>query len=253
MPRFLIPSFATAALVTLTSCSSVSVYNVQKKDVRITQRPTQIFVAPFAAPLRAFQLGERTPAEKSVLRDEIVRNLAHSTAGQLRIHAARASVIRDFQQLTPGSWLVRGEILKVDQGSRALRAVIGLGAGRTAMRTRVTVYGVTSVGLVPLIRFNTTGASGMEPGVALGVATGGVGTAVSAASAAGSLLMSSLPGVSSDIDRTSYEIAAVVSVYLQNNGLLESSRTAITPNMRGQLPTTVNLNRAVPAPLRSTD
>jgi len=253
MPRLLIPTFAAAAVVLLSSCSSVSVYNLQKKDVRLTQRPTQIFVEPFAAPLRAFHLGNRTPAEKSVLRDEIVKNLAHSTAGQLRTHAARASVMRTSQQLTPGSWLVRGEILKVDQGSRALRAVVGLGVGRTAMRTRVTVYAVTSVGLVPLLRFHTTGASGMEPGVALGVATGGVGTAVSAASAAGSLVMSSLPGVSSDIDRTAYEISAVVSVYLQNNGLLESSRTAISPNLRGQLPTTVNLNRAVPAPLRSSD
>jgi hypothetical protein len=83
------------------------------------------------------------------------------------------------------------------------------------------------------------------------VATGGVGTALSAASAAGSLVMSSLPGVSSDIDRTSYEIAAVLSVYLQTNGLLDRSRIPIQPNMRGRLPTTVNLNRAIPAPLRA--
>jgi len=62
--------------------------------------------------------------------------------------------------------------------------------------------------------------------------------------------MSSLPGVSSDIDRTSYEIAAVLSVTLQKNGLLGRSRKPIEPHMRGQLPTTVNLHRAIPAPLR---
>lgn len=244
---------ASAFVLGLSACSSVGIYDLQKKQTRLAQGPTRILVEPFSAPLSAFKLGDRTPAEKGVLRDEIVAGLARGTASQLRTHAADAAVLARGQQPAPGTWLVRGEIRRVDQGSRAKRAVVGLGAGRTEMRTRVTVYQVTTAGLVPLIRFNTTGHSGMEPGVALGVATGGVGTAMSAASAAGSLVLSSLPGVSSDIDRTSYEIAAVVSVYLQRQGLLGSSRTAITPNMRGKLPSTVNFNRAVPAPLRSAD
>ena len=204
----------------------------------------------FSAPPAAFQLGERSASEKRVLRDEIVASLARSTAGQLRTHAANSSVLVSGGTVAPGAWLVRGEIRKVDQGSRALRASIGLGIGRTEMRTSVSVFKLTEAGLVPVLRFKTTGNSGMEPGVALGIATGGVGTAVSATSAAGTLVMSSLPGVSSDIDRTSYEIAAVLSVYLQKNGLLGPSRTPIQPHMRGQLPTTVNLNRAIPAPLR---
>ncbi len=250
-PLLLLPAFVT--LLGLSACSSVGIYDLKKNDARLAQGPTRILVQPFSAPLSVFQLGERSAQEKSVLRDEIVTALARGTASQLRTHAADAAVLARGQQPAPGTWLVRGEIRRVDQGSRALRAVVGLGAGRTEMQTRVTVCQVTGAGLVPLIRFNTTGSSGLEPGVALGVATGGVGTAVSAASAAGSLVLSSLPGVSSDIDRTSYEIAAVVSVYLQRQGLLGSSRTAISPNMRGKLPTTVNLNRAVPAPLRSAD
>ena len=201
--------------------------------------------------MSAFQLGERSAGEKRVLRDEIVTNLARGTAAQLRTHAANSSVLGSAGPVSPGAWLVRGQIHRVDQGSRALRASVGLGVGRTEMRTSVAVFKVTSSGLVPLLRFNTTGSSGMEPGAALGIATGGVGTALSAASAASSLLMSSLPGVSTDIDRTSYEIAAVLSVYLQNNGLLSHSHIPIQPNMKGRLPTTVNLNRAIPAPLRA--
>ena len=243
--------FALAGALALSSCSSVGIYAVQKHGARVWQAPSRILVEPFSAPLSAFSLGERTAAEKSILRDEIVAVLASGTASQLRVHAADADVVRTPGQIRPGAWLIRGEIRRVDQGSRALRATVGFGAGRTEMRTRVTVYNVTSAGLLPLIRFNTTGNSGMEPGAALGIATGGVGTAVAAAGAAGSVVLSSLPGVSSDIDRTSYEIAAVLSAYLQRNGLLDSRRVAIQPNMRGRAPSTLNLNRAVPAPLRS--
>lgn len=235
-----------AVLLTFCSCSSVGVYSVQSNSARLQQAPSRIWVERFSAPLSAFQLGERSAGEKRVLRDEIVGNLAQSTAVQLRTHAANSSVLGPSSKISPGAWIVRGQITRVDQGSRALRAGIGLGVGRTEMRTSVSVCQVTGSGLLPLLRFNTTGSSGLEPGAALGLATGGVGTAVTVANAG----VRSIPGVSSDIDRTSYEIAAVLSVFLQQNGLLGASRTAIQPNMRGQLPTTINLNRAIPAPMR---
>jgi len=236
-----------ACVLTFTSCSSVGVYSVQSNSARLREAPSRIWVERFTAPLSAFQLGERSASEKRVLRDQIVGNLAQSTAAHIRVHAANASVKGPTSKIALGAWLVRGQINRVDQGSRALRAGIGLGVGRTEMRTSVSVFRVTESGLVPLLRFNTTGNSGLEPGAALGIATGGASAAVAVANAG----LGSIPGVSTDVDRTSYEIAAVLSVFLQQNGLLGSSRTAIQPNMRGQLPTTVNLNRAIPAPLRT--
>lgn len=240
-----------AVAITFCSCSSVGVHSLQTNRVAVREAPSRIWVERFSAPLSAFQLGERPASEKRVLRDAIVTNLARSTSGQLNTHAANSSVLGAESTPSPGSWIVRGQIQRVDQGSRALRAGIGLGAGRTEMRTSVTVFKVTAAGLVPLLRFNTTGSSGLEPGVALGIATGGVGTVLSAASAGGTLLMGSLPGVNTDIDRTSYEIAAVLSLYLQDRGLLGRSRIPIQPKMKGELPTTVNLSRAIPAPLRT--
>jgi hypothetical protein len=38
--------------------------------------------------------------------------------------------------------------------------------------------------------------------------------------------------------------------HLQENGLLGRTRIPIQPNIKGQLPTMINLNRAIPAPLR---
>ncbi len=240
---------ALASLLLLTSCSSVGVYSLQQNEGFIVA-PTRILVEPFRAPISHFSLGSRSAEETGRLRDEIVANLAERTIEQLRLHAAAASVLDSAGQIRPGVWLVRGEILQVSQGSRALRAIIGFGFGRTTVRTRVTVFEVTSAGMIPLISFNTTGASGLEPGAALGVATGGVGSAFAIVNAGASVLMSSLPGVSSDVERTSYETSAVISAYLERNGLLASDRKAISPNMKGKLPKTMNLNRAIPAPLR---
>lgn len=252
MIRHLAPAVLVA--VVFSSCSSVGIHTVRTSGSRTTQAPTRIKVEPFSAPPSAFKLGERPASEQVTLRREIVTNLARLTALNLRTHAAKAAVTtRPAGNLSPGMWVVRGDILYVNQGSRALRAFVGLGAGRTAMRTRVSVLRVTPSGLAPLLAFETTGSSGLEPGAALAVATGGVGTAAAAANVVGSTLLAGLPGVSSDIDRTAYEITAVISAYLQANGLLAPSRVAIQPNMKGRLPTTLNLNRAVPAPLRNRE
>ncbi len=237
----------------LCSCSSAGIHSVRNHSGPVRQAPSMILVEPFSGPLSVFQLGDRPLREREELRRQIIRDLARSTSTQLRRHAAASAVVSANEPLRPGTWLVRGEILRVDQGSRALRATVGFGSGRTEMRTRVRVFEVTPVGVVPLLSFQTKGTSGLEPGAALGVATGGVGTVASAGSAAFSLAVSSLPGVSSDIDRTSYEIAAVLSLHLQKHGLLDRSREPIEPRMKGQLPTTINFQRMIPAPLRGQD
>lgn len=240
-----------AITLPLCSCSSVGVYSVKKHASPGGRAPAAILVERFSAPASVFDLGDRPAGEQRALRAEIVNTLARSTAGQIRTHAAPSGVVGPSDPVRPGTWLVRGRMLRVDQGNLALRTAVGLGKGRTEMRTEVAVFRVSDSGLVPLFSFRTAGNSGMEPGAAFGIASGGVGTAMSAASAAGSLLLSSMPGVSSDIDRTSYEIAATVSQYLQRHGLLSSSRVPIVPNRKGELPSTINLDRAIPAPLRA--
>lgn len=242
---------ASLIVVVFSSCSSVGVYDLQKQRGVTVTRPTKILVEPFVAPASVFELGPRSPEAFQTLRAQIVSNLADQTSRQIKIYAANSAVIPRSSQPSIGAWLVRGEIRKVHQGSRALRAAVGMGVGRTEMRTRVVVFQSTSGGLLPLITFNTTGNSGLEPGAALGLATGGTTSALAAAGTASALALNSLPGVSTDIDRTSYEIAAVLSSYLQSQGLLDSSRRAISPNMKGRLPTTVNASRIIPAPLRN--
>ncbi len=237
---------AVVGLVFLGGCSSVGVSDLQKSGKRVTVAPTRILIEPFGIAAGALKLGERSAAEKQALGRDISRNLANRTKAEVQRYAAPASVLPAGQQPLPGTWLVRGEILKVDQGSRALRAGVGLGMGRTHFHTRVRVYAITASGRLKLLAFRTTGSSGLEPGAALGVATGGASLVGTGASVA----MGSLAGVSTDIDRTAHETAAVLSTYLARNGLLDSSRRAQNPNMAGQLPSGINTRRIVPAPIR---
>ncbi len=245
MNRFT-PFLALAALA-ICGCSSTGIYDLQQRGASVSTPPRQILIAPFTVRTEVLQLGERSQREKASLGREISASLARKTVSDVQRYAAPAALLSSGRNPGVGTWLVRGEILEVDQGSRALRTGVGLGMGQTRFRTRVTVSEVTHEGLRPLLAFRTTGTSGLEPGGALGV-IGGVG----AAQAAGGLVLAGLPGVSSDIDRTAYEIAAVLSAYLSRNGMLSPSRQALTPNLAGQLPTTVNTRRIVPAPLRDT-
>lgn len=231
----------------LTGCSSAGVYNLQKRGAAVSAAPRMVFVSPFTVGASSLQLGERTPTQKAALSREISATLARRTASEVRRYAAPASVLSAGRNPGVGTWHIRGEILEVDQGSRALRTGVGLGMGRTTFRTRVTVSEIRPDGPRTILTFRTTGVSGLEPGAALGV-VGGAGVAQVAAGG----LLAGMAGVSTDIDRTAYEIAAVISAYLARQGLLSPSRAALTPNMAGHLPTTLNTRRMIPAPVRDT-
>jgi hypothetical protein len=229
----------------LNACSSVGVYDLHKSGTKVSTAPRLILVEPFRVKTSNLHLGKRTPAEKSALGHEISKSLARRTSGKIRRYAAPSVVTSPGRTPATGTWLVQGQILKVDQGSRALRAGVGLGAGRTYFRTQVTVTEVSSSGARRLLTFRTTGHSGLEPGAALGV-IGGAG----AAKTAGGMLFGSLAGVNSDIDRTAFEIAATLSAYLSRLGLLDPTRQALAPNMAGRTPSTFNSRRMLPAAIR---
>lgn len=235
-----------AMALSLTGCSSVGVYKLHQHSPAATAAPRSVLVQPFMIRPGALNLGDRPAAETARLAREIQKSLADRTVRETRRHAAPASVLEAGRVPAAGTWLVRGEIVQVDQGSRAMRAVVGLGAGRTYFRTNVSVFAVNGGGMRKILSFRTRGSSGMEPGAALGVVTGGASLVGTAAGT----LAGSLPGVSSDVDRTAYETAAVLSTYLANHGLLGKSRQKVTPNFAGRVPSSFNVRRALPTPVR---
>jgi len=77
------------------------------------------------------------------------------------------------QRLPAGSatlvsgWLVRGQIVSIDPGNRALRAVAGFGAGEATAEVNVEVDRLESDSQIPVLRFGTNADSGKAPGAAV--------------------------------------------------------------------------------------
>jgi hypothetical protein len=69
---------------------------------------------------------------------------------------------------TPTSgWLVRGQIISIDPGDRALRAVVGFGAGEATAEVTVEVDRLGPDRQTPVLRFGTNADSGKAPGAAV--------------------------------------------------------------------------------------
>ena len=60
-------------------------------------------------------------------------------------------------------WIVTGEFLEVDRGSRALQAGVGFGAGQSHLEVRAKVYSAHDPNK-PFLTFDSEGASGHMPG-----------------------------------------------------------------------------------------
>jgi hypothetical protein len=98
----------------------------------------------------------------------------------------------------PGTGLlVAGEFTYVEQGSRALRAVVGMGAGGTKVKTVVRLYDLSVSNSKPVVIFSTTGGSNAQPGLLTGggFTIGGVSSAVM-----------NVYGLDDDLKRTAREV-----------------------------------------------
>ena len=97
--------------------------------------------------------------------------------------------------------LVRGDFTRVEQGSRALRAVVGMGAGGTKVETNVRLYDLAISAEKPVVAFKTTGGSNAQPGFITGGGPGPVGLANAGISAGMNVY-----GLDDDLKRTAREI-----------------------------------------------
>jgi hypothetical protein len=199
------------------------------------RRPERILVYEFAiAPdevhldkglsadvIRAAEGTPRTTEERQigqaaarVLADELVQKIQ-----AMGIPAERASG-------APLRWsnavVIEGQFVSIDQGNRTERVVIGLGAGRTEVKTAVQVYATTHDGLERLAAFETTAYSGYKPGMAetMGAGAAAGHLAASAAISAAGTVASEAFGdtVKADAERTASAIAKKLQAYFVEQG-----------------------------------
>jgi hypothetical protein len=202
--KFLSHLFLLALTAFSFGCASVS---VRKTEFRPGSKPPitpeKIFVMPFVLQgLRVDRKGEdldsfaaefQTAFSKK-LAERLGKNIAPATAIGAGVSVPRSN-----------AWLIEGSFQRINQGSRALRSILGCGLGGTKMDCVVRVYDLRQGRKEPFVVIETTGGSNAEPGA---IFSGPFG-------AAPRLVMTSVTsGVSADSRRTARMITAVLSEYL---------------------------------------
>jgi len=206
-PMKLIPHLLLAALAGIFSgCASVSVkHSVFQPGTDLVQTPEAIYVRPFLLPNAGLRV-DRKGADLGTFISEFQEAFSEKLTSRLTKHIAPAQAIGPSEPVErSNSWLIEGEFSRISQGSRALRATLGLGLGGTKMECVARVYDLRQGRRTPFAIIETTGGSNAEPG---GIFSGPF------VAAPHIVLTSVTSGVTPDARRTARMITATLSEYL---------------------------------------
>ena len=201
--------------VALAGCASVSVNEEAWSGERLAV-PKRVYVADYEVPVEVLAV-DRSGEDLEKFRQEQATNFTAELCERITKRIAPAVPLAKGVRPEKGSWVVEGRFLRVNQGSRLLRSVVGLGAGGTKMEARTTVSVVGARGAKQKIaEIETTGGSNAEPGM-LTVPTpigGGIRALVSLAKT----------GVSADQQRTARMLTAAMAEELEAQGYVLPGR-----------------------------
>ena len=194
--------------VVLTGCASISVQSGTAYATK--QKPQVVYVEAFSTDKGEFNV-DRDSTDLAAFKTDLQQMMTAGITTDLskRLIPAAAAGTNDFAA-RENAWLIRGEFVKVNQGSRLLRGAIGFGAGGTKLETRVQVYDLSTGNPTPFLTFATTGGSNAEPGALPTLATDPLSLVIEAAGGAGNVAH----GVTEDTTRTAREITAELSDYM---------------------------------------
>lgn len=208
-------SFLMAALATLPACASVRSTERQRTAAAETHRqPERILVYDFAANAddlppesRLAQLLRERPTP-SAEEQRIGRRLGELTSAFLvdALVAKNLPAVNASTGAVPrvGDGVVRGEFVRIAEGSAATRMIVGLGYGKARLDTVVEAFEMTPSGLVPLGSAVVETAGGQMPGILVSVGVG----AAAAGAATGSAMVSGGANVGQEFGPESIEAAA---------------------------------------------
>ncbi len=205
MGTFRLLSCAVLPAAVLAGCASVSVKDVEKAAAKPKAKPAAIYVMDFDTRSAEFNV-DREGAELAQFKADTAKILSdllvERLGSRLEVKALR---VTSSANLPKSGWLLTGRFIRVNQGSRALRTIVGLGAGGTKMETEVLLHDLAVSQKRTFLKFATTGGSNAEPGVL---------TSPGPVSAGMSLIKQTMRGITEDATRTAREITASLSEYM---------------------------------------
>jgi hypothetical protein len=226
-----------AAILTITGCAPTTVNVVSQYTGNLPQ-PNRILVYNFAVSPDEVKLDQGVSGEVQTMVGnpqppwtekelQVGRTVSNSLAAKLVAElrkigypAERVSGVPPYRG--DNVLVIEGQITSVDQGSKAARVVVGLGAGHSDVKTYTQIYDLQRRSRRLLEQFTTDARSGYKPGMAetegasaaaghwaMGLA---VGVGVNVASEKYS------DNVEADAKRTAEQIANQINTVFQNRG-----------------------------------
>jgi len=201
-------------IIFMQGCASVSVEDQNENISAYSKRPAAIIIRDFNVPLDDLKVDRTGP--------KLVQFQQKTSATMTQALVREIGMFYPVQTSHPGEplpagnyWVLDGSLLRVNQGSRALRVFIGLGAGGTKMETAVDVTDTSLVPARSILRFDTTGGSGATPGILENPTPVG---------AVADTAVGSNDGITDDTNRTARMIAARLSSVLGDMGWIRKDQ-----------------------------
>jgi len=191
----------------LTGCGSIHTAPMPSSTVKLTPNPPHIYIAPFDTSTGKW-LVDRQGADLVNFKEDFQTNFEHQL--ETRLQKLAPTEQRWVDNLPDHGWLVAGEFITVYQGSRALRTVVGAGAGETTLQTRVYVYDLDVSKTQYVLAFRT---GVPDPHYDTGAGSGSLPAGLSAAGEPVLTGMGLGSGLKLDTTRTCREIAAILAQY----------------------------------------
>lgn len=227
------------AALALAACAQTQVKTV-KESAAPLPRPDRIFVYDFAVSpdevkldrgisARLEDLVEKTPRTSE--EKEVGHKVANALAGELLKEIRAMGLPAERAAGVPPSggniFEVDGQFLSVNEGNRTERVVIGLGAGRTDVKTLVQVYDARGEERALVAEFDVNAESGRKPGAAETMGAGAVAghLATSAVVSSGLAVESETMGatVEADAKRTAKDISKRLGAFFASQGWIPLS------------------------------
>lgn len=244
MPRSFAHSRAACALMFLLAgsfgCASTQVTTTEQYGGRLP-RPERVLVYRFATSPDDIQLDHSPTVVAAWKLQGISATSEERAVGRAVAAAVADNLVKKIQQMGlpaefaegplpedgPPTIAIDGQFLAIDEGSRAERVVIGLGAGRSDVQTAIQVTEVARGGRRLVDQFQVTAKSGRKPGMAetmgAGAAAGSLAASavVSTAAAVGSEAFGA--DVDADGRRTADKVAAALETFFERQGWIAPS------------------------------
>lgn len=219
-----------APLGVTTGCRSAEITQLQRYRGKPVQQPRRVYVYDF-----------RTDDAQVRLADDSEDPAPVAKAVAKALSLVLVEALEDFHipverrvgplDVPEDSVALHGELVRVDEGSRARRVLVGFGSGASRLETLARVYLPGPMGPEKMAEYRTTSTSGRKPGVLttlpIGVLAQGLTGLVLLINAGSATLGELNAAVGGDAEETASEWAEALEQLFHENGWLDEDPDSI--------------------------